>query len=124
MVIVCAGRIERPHVDAIKQFMDWLQFKEYKKNFVLIYNKSDLLTEAEKMENLVMMCNKFGVPTLNSLSRLKNGKWHSVKMNLAIGFPENATYESVKEDHEALYSAVVTNVKNRIPVDKRSCTIL
>jgi len=125
VVIVCSGRIELPHVEAIKQFMSWLQFNKYKKNFVLIYNKSDLLSESQRMENLLMMCSQFGVPSMNYADHLLVGDAkYAIQMNLAIGFPANASYDTIKKDHESWKWAATCDVNQRIPVDKASCTIL
>eukprot|EP00092_Neocalanus_flemingeri_P036942 GFUD01040216.1.p1 GENE.GFUD01040216.1~~GFUD01040216.1.p1 ORF type:complete len:429 (-),score=69.60 GFUD01040216.1:11-1297(-) len=124
VVIVCAGRIEGPHVQAIRQFMTWLQFSKYKENFVLVYNKSDLLSEQQKMENLLTMCSKFGVPMMNTYHSVENGRNLAIHMNLALGFPSNAPYEEVKKDHVSLVDAMTVPVMKRIPVDKTRCIIL
>ena len=128
VVIVCSGRIEKGHEDAIKQFMYWLSHSSYKKNFILIYGKSDTLSDEDKMKNLEAMCKKFEIPMMNDETYDdKDGQKHAVKMNLALGFPGNANYASVKEDHEALMDAMTApscGAARRIPVDKSSCTIL
>ena len=126
--VVCSGRIEREHVEAIKQFMNWLSFKDYKKNFAFIYNKSDGLTEAEKFQNLSYMCDVFDVDQSNSVRATteKSGGNFSVSLNMALGFPPNAEFESVQEDWYKLGNAVTLPRTNpiRIPVSKSSCTIL
>jgi hypothetical protein len=55
VIIICSGRIEGAHVEAIQQFMRWLSYEKYKQKFVLIHNKSDGLSEAEKLENISYM---------------------------------------------------------------------
>jgi len=105
--------------------MEWLQFRNYKDNFVLIYNKSDLLSEAQKMENLSLMCSKFEVPYSNRrIVHGPNGEKKSIRMNLAIGFPENASYQSIQEDYISMQLAAIDKAEARIPVDKSHCTIL
>ena len=37
VIIICSGRIEAVQVKAIKQCMEWLQFKTYKTNEGLFY---------------------------------------------------------------------------------------
>ena len=124
-MIVCSGRIEKQHAEAVKQFMKWLSYKEYKENFVLVYNKSDLLSPQEKIENLSAMCSKFEVPMNNQrVMNTKTGKNFAIKMNLALGFPPNADYETVKNDPLALWNAVGVPQNKRIPVEKSTCTIL
>ena len=58
VIIVCSGRIEGAHVEAIQQFMGWLSYEKYKQKFVLIHNKSDGLSEAEKLVNIAYMVNE------------------------------------------------------------------
>ena len=128
VVIVCSGRIEKGHEDAIKQFMKWLSHSSYKKNFVLVYGKADTLSEQQKIENCKAMCDKFQIPMMNdTIYYDENRQKHAVKMNLPLGFPPNANYADVEDDHKALLLALtapsMTQAK-RIPVDKSSCTIL
>ena len=126
VVIVCSGRIERPHVEAIKQFMRWLSYSEYKDNFVLIYNKSDLLSAQRKMENLASMCSQFRVPMTGQINKRVGSEWHTVKTSIALGFPPNANYATVKDDRDSLMLAVTVprDDEVRIPVDRSKCTIL
>ena len=128
VVIVCSGRIEGAHVEAIKQFMKWLQFEKYKQKFVFIYNKSDGLSEAKKVNNLAYMCNELGAdPTVVSGQYNASGNFKVWKLSLSLGFPPNAEYESIKEDFKFLQGAVSTPFpRQRIPVDKASkiCIIL
>ena len=128
VVIVCSGRIEGAHVEAIKQFMKWLQFEKYKKKFVFIYNKSDGLSEAEKENNLAYMCNELGAdPNVDTFTYDASGNLKTWKLSLALGFPPNAEYQTIKDDFITLQMAVGTPYpRQRIPVDKASkiCTIL
>ena len=131
VVIVCSGRIEKPHSDSIKQFMRWLHFEDFKGQFVFVYNKSDPLSLEEKTNNLLEMCNIFGADT-NQCSAVQDyitKEVLSINMNLTTGFPPGAGYEEVGEDHTNLTNACLCvpggNVKERrIPVDKSSCIIL
>ena len=45
VIIVLSGRIEDPHIQAIKQFLKWLNFDKLKStgSFLFIYNKADLI---------------------------------------------------------------------------------
>ena len=128
VVIVCSGRIEGAHVEAIKQFMKWLQFERYKQKFVFIYNKSDGLSEAEKENNLAYMCNELGAdPTAKTWTYDASGNRNDWKLSLSLGFPPNAKYETIKEDYICLQKAVSAQFpRQRIPVDKASqyCMIL
>jgi hypothetical protein len=60
VVIVCAGRIEKEHQNAVKQFTKWPQYEKYKPNFVFIYNKCESDDSATKEVNLLNMCEFFG----------------------------------------------------------------
>ena len=126
VIIICSGRIEGAHVEAIKQFMDWLSYVQYKKKFVLIYNKSDGLSEAEKLENIAYMVNELKGDPLCKTTFWENNEKVEVALNLPIGFPKGAAYLDVKKDHTKLIRATLTPFPEmRIPVDKNSlCTIL
>ena len=126
VIIVCSGRIEKNHEDSIKQFMEWLYFNKYKHNFSFIYNKSDGLSEAEKLENLTYMCDTLGAdPKATKFARfIGDTKAHTRKLNLALGFPPNVPYKSIKDDHINLKYVINTSVDKRIPVDKSKCVIL
>jgi hypothetical protein len=128
VIVICSGRIEGAHVKAIQRFMSWLSYEKYKQKFVLIYNKSDRDSEAEKVENIAYMVNELkGDPSAKTFMYFENGEVEEVKMNLAIGFPKGATYSNVERDHQRLlYATLAYLPKMRIPVDKKSslCTIL
>ena len=74
VIIVCSGRIEGTHQKAIRQFMDWLQFQKFKEKFVFIHNKSEALTEAQKIENIHSMCEIFGADTKSQAKRTQQCK--------------------------------------------------
>ena len=139
VIVVCSGRIEMKHQQAIQKFLKWLQYSDYKENFVFVYNKSDGLSEATKLTNLQFMCETFGVDTKNqaewagNLKEILEGKsnkivWHAIDQNLALGFPPGQDYETVQKDHKQLMRAtfaVPPRDEKRIPVMKgSSCTIL
>ena len=52
VIFICAGRIEKAHVESIKTFLSWLRYEKHPRNFVFIYNKVDSLTDSEKQANL------------------------------------------------------------------------
>ena len=124
VVIVCSGRIERGHVDSIKQFMKWLRFQEFKRKFVFIYNKSDTLDEATKLTNLAYMMNELEADPDSKVYWVPDGT--SIDLNLALGFPEGSKYEDVQDDCIKLTRAVlVPYPEERIPVPvDSSCSIL
>ena len=130
VVIVCAGRIEGAHVGAIKQFMDWLSYKndKYKKNFCFIYNKSDGLSEGEKMANLAHMLDKLEADSSAKIESLEmDGTVCTLNQNINLGFPSGASYRDVRECHETLLRATSGRSNtdfHRIPVNESSCTIL
>lgn len=130
IVIVCSGRIETQHVEAIKQFMDWLQYKKYKQKFSFIYNKTDGQTEDKKNANLQVMCEKLGVDTSQNVSVkvTEDGNLQAYNMTIAVGFPPKSRLTDVKCDIEKLNRATLTNRHPtvRIPVkaSETECTIL
>ena len=129
VVIVCSNRIERDHATAIKQFMGWLQYEQYKSNFVFIYNKADGLTEGEKKQNILAMTEILEASLTEGTVKSSNEtRAQKVKMNLALGFPPNATYSDIENDHTLLFDALTLDVslkgQSRIPVSESMCSIL
>ncbi len=126
VIVVCSGRIEKAHVDSIKQFMTWLQFESYKQKFCFIYAKSDTLTEDLKAENLAHLCHVLGAdPASAAIIQEGNGERFEIRMNLALGFPPGAEFAQIEADFEKLQNATLASYpEQRIPVDKSTCTIL
>ena len=142
VVIVCSGRIEKPHSDSIKKFLKWLSFSEYKDNFVFIYNKADQQSSHESVANLATMCNMFGVDATetNRWRDTETGETISIDMNLTTGFPPGASFDEIERDHTAFTRALLCEgrkeeeptqnlmgflkANRRIPVDKTKCRIL
>ena len=128
VVVVCSGRIQNTHIEAIKQFMKWLKYTQHKNKFAFIYSKCDGQTEHKKSINLLTMCEKLGVDTSKNVVKLFNpdGTKDLVNMNCAIGFPPNASYEQVEKDlHTLVFAALSYSTKSRIPVTREStCNIL
>ena len=132
IVIVCSGRIEKCHSESIKQFLDWLNFKNYRDKFVFVYNKADMQSQDDRINNLLEMCSIFGANINQCTIQKRNDEDLLIKMNLTTGFPPSVRYREVREDHMNLTSACLCltnlpggNVKERrIPVDKSSCIIL
>ena len=61
VVVVCSGRVESHHVQAISQFMKWLHYKKHRNQFVFVYNKADHCdSEEEKAENVTGMLELLG----------------------------------------------------------------
>jgi len=134
VVIVCSGRIEGDHIKAITNFMAWLKYEKYKKNFVFIYNKCENLTSAEKKKNLLDLSDLLGAEYIdgNVLERTRDGKQKKMKHFLAVGFPPRASYDEIKEDYEDLNHALLWDIDQlngveglkRIPVEEKWCSIL
>merc|ERR1711864_44027 len=61
VVIVLSGRIENATAEAIRQYMDWMQYAKHPKNFVFVYNKCEDMTEVEKTNCLEIVCEMLGV---------------------------------------------------------------
>ena len=125
IIIICSGRIEAVQVKAIKQCMEWLQFKTYKTKFSFIYNKSDQLTDAEKINNLGYMCEKLDADLTTKFDEERDGFIYQTKLNQPLGFPREAKYEDVKNDLKNLMAITLADTSERICFDQKSgCTIL
>ena len=48
VIIVCSGRIEKGHLDSIKEIMKWLKLEKYQDNVVLVYTKCENMTQSKK----------------------------------------------------------------------------
>ena len=129
VVVVCSGRIESNHVQAIQQFLKWLRYKKNRSQFVFVYNKADHCdSEEEKQENVVGMMELLGAKqvTRTVTDDLQEGRESEVRACISTGFPKKATYEEVAEDYAKLWMAATYDDKkyDRIQVSKDSCSIL
>ena len=127
VLIVCSGRIENHHAQAIKQFMKWLQYDKNKKRFCFIYNKSDMLTEGEKVTCLLKMCEMLGADTTDDAVIWMEGDQKRVfKQNLNLGFPPMAEYKQIETDMNKLTRAAFAHETRhpRIHLEKSLCSIL
>ena len=123
VIVVCSGRIEGNHVEAIKQCLEWLLYTTYREKFVFIYNKSDRLTDAEKLTNLAYMCNVLGADP-NSYT-IWESTGYRINRNLALAFPPEASYDEIRKDHTSLTDAALAPFpRERIPLKKSACVIL
>lgn len=144
VLIVCSGRIERDHVAAIKQIMEWLKYDDgyYNWNFTFLYNKADQMLPAQRERNLITMCSLLGVG-----NHAFRDQWHKknmpsvnlrgedpgderiglvFNMKIACGFPPQATYAEIESDlHILLDNMFIPGAQNRrIPVEDTWCSIL
>ena len=129
VVIVCSGRIETHHVQAVRQFMKWLQYKNHRNQFIFIYNKADHCdSEEQKVENVAGMLELLGAKqvTRTVTDDLEEGQENEVKAGISTGFPKKASYEEIAEDYNKLWRATTYDDKkyDRIKVSKESCSIL
>ena len=126
VVVVCSGRIEAAHARAIKRFLSWLKYSQYKDKFMFIYNKAEGLTKEEKAFNMLQMCELLGVDGASDIGVRRDNAAIEMKNVMATGFPPGADYETIKEDLETfkLGIACLGDTMPRIPVEKRTCFIL
>jgi GTP-binding protein EngB required for normal cell division len=129
VVVVCSGRIESHHVQAIQQFLKWLQYKKHRNQFVFIYNKADHCdSEEQRVENVAGMLELLGAKqvTRTMTDDLEEGRQEEVKAGLSTGFPKKATYEEIEDDYNKLWRAITYDDRkyDRIQVSKESCSIL
>ena len=115
VIIVCSNRLEDVQVKAITQCMDWLKFKDHKKKFSFILNKSDNLTENEKMESLAFICDKLDADLTMCSSEERNGLTYQIPLNQALGFPRGAKYQEVEDSLKTLIDITLAETK---PVER------
>ena len=130
VVIICSGRIEKTTADAIKQYMSWMEYQTHKKNFVFIYNKCDDMTEADKEESLLAMCELLQADMeVEDIVDNPDGSRRTRKYVLATAFPPCAEYSDVEEDLNTIKETIFARPKTRIMLKARnnnvpSCNII
>ena len=118
VLIICAGRIENVQVSAIKDCMKWLQFDQYREKFSFIYNKSECLTEMQKIKNLTYMCDKLDADLTTRFTDERSGAPKKTKLNHALGFPrdeEGRHSEYTKKTEENLETLMAITLANPKP---------
>ena len=141
VVIVCSGRIETYHQQAIKKFMCWLQYSKYKPNFLFIYNKCDGMDEGQQMISLSHFCTLLEIDTsvMNTLyyadANSKTTVSSSLPTSFTLSVPPNKPYEEVRNKINYVTSLLKVPTyekrssqsfedRTRIPLNASSCTIL
>ena len=129
VIIVCSGRMENNHVQSIKQFMKWLQYKKYRNQFIFIYNKADHCdSEEERVDNVIGMIELLGARQITREIRddLKQGQRNQVQACISTGFPKRAQFHLIEKDYHKLWRATTydDNKYERMPLSKNSCLIL
>lgn len=121
VIILSSNRLEAVQVKAISQCMDWLKFKDHKKKFSFILNKSDNLTENEKMESLAFICDKLDADLTTSFEEKRGDLTYQIPLNQAFGFPRNAKYEEVEDSLKNLIAITLAEIEpeNRIELHPR-----
>ena len=127
VIIVCTNRLEAVQVKAITQCMDWLKFKGHKEKFSFILNKSENLTENEKMESLAFICDKLDADLTKCFEGKRCGLKYKIPLNQALGFPRNANYQEVENSLKNLLDITLADTMphKRIEIHPRgsSCVI-
>ena len=142
VVIVCSGRLENAHKDAIKQFMLWLDYKKHQNNFCFVHSKCDGMEEGQKLRSLSTVCGELGIDTSITNQKIAADTLadsvtlsSTVQMVNTFGFPPKASFEEIHEDLQLLQDCVIncpvyqkdTDQRERIKIkaDEGSwCTIL
>lgn len=128
VVIVCSGRIESNHVDAIKQFMQWLNYKKYHKRFCFFLNKCESLDKSKRNLNLLDMCEILGIEygKNNVEVQPEIGVFKTINLTAAMGFHPDPSWEKDKECLRTLVWSTLSEHPRwkRIPLDSSNCTIL
>jgi GTP-binding protein EngB required for normal cell division len=142
VVIVCSGRLEKAHQDSIMQFMKWLKYDSYKKNFAIVYNKCDGWDEGKRLESLSEVCSMLGVDTTVTNYNGRTSLRSPIPMVNALGFHPKAPFQEIEDDLRTLFDSVIIPTysdtekgkeslgndkevrRQRIPICKQSCTII
>ena len=131
VIVCCSGRLEAEHKNSIKQFMDWLDYKNNKEHFGFFSTKSDTMTEDQKQHSLIRLCDSLEIDSKNELiETLHNGRQIEMKPVNAIAFPPYATSTEVAINRQKLMriAMVPPSIKvgsgHRIQVKESSCVIL
>ena len=132
VVICCSGRMEAEHRNSIKQFMEWLKYKNHKQHFVFFYTKTDRMTEEEKQRNLFRICESLELDNHSTFEfdqhvKEKEIKTLQIKLVNAIAFDPYASSKDISINREKLMKAALApnlDGDGRIQVSEKSCTIL
>jgi len=132
VIICCSERMEADHKKSIIQFMDWLKYKKHMANFGFFYTKSDGLSEGEKQDNLLRICDSLDINgQMNFVHYNKqSGANEEVKLVNAISFAPNASSEEISLNRNKLMKltlappSILVGSQSRIPVSESNCTIL
>ena len=147
VIIVCSGRIEKGHLDSIKEIMKWLKLENYQDNVALVYTKCENMNQGKKLtelsskfnNNIKIKCAKFflvDIPEVCDKFKLSMEKqWTLVQSgvaitpNMAVAFTPGCQFEDIRKDYENFVFAAINGAqegdkRKRIPVDKSFCNIL
>lgn len=137
VVIVCAGRLEKPQEEAIRQVMVWLDYKNYPTNFSLLYTKCDGMDQAQRAKSLAEVAARLELfpgqlipdaanPTPGNLIRGGDlGSVNLVSLQQAIALPAHVSYEEIQDDLGRALDAVFLPSKRSIPLKvPATCMIL
>ena len=114
VVIVCAGRIEKDHKNAVKQFTKWLQYENHKQNFVFIYNKCEEDDLAAREINMLQMCEDFGA---DMSVQEEHPLYTKIKKPiLALGLKPGLELNEVKSDLIKFRELVLSEPTSKIEV--------
>eukprot|EP00092_Neocalanus_flemingeri_P071690 GFUD01088148.1.p1 GENE.GFUD01088148.1~~GFUD01088148.1.p1 ORF type:complete len:655 (-),score=157.51 GFUD01088148.1:124-2088(-) len=118
VAIVCSGRIERAHKEAVKNIMNWLDYEHNKENFVFLYNKSDSDSEDTRQQNLVIMCEEFDISIEQTVNiHSPNGSSLPVKCVQALGLKPGLELAEVASDLTNFRRLLISEPTSRINVN-------
>ena len=116
VLVVCFDRITPPHVESIQQFLELLQFKKHKSNFVFVYSKCDGASEEEREENLEAM-----VDMLDNDADENDDDPEKITTALP---PGSELTEETEANLTNLKNIVLSQSSKRISVDKKFCKMM
>ncbi len=130
MLIVVSGRLQKEHQESIKKILGWLGYdpkalKGPSFSVFFIYTKCDGQTEEKKQQNLLRVCDLLGAISNNGMAfKDANGTVREANNALALGFPPQAPFCEIKDDHEKLMFNTFDIPTEPIAMRKSMCTIL
>eukprot|EP00435_Cladocopium_sp_Y103_P017171 s620_g4.t1 len=139
VVVICAGRIETNHTEAIGRIIDWLRFSSYECQFTFIYNKVDQMEIPEREPSAKAMLALLGVEsTMLARGTPRNGDRVRFPLGapmcemppqipkcIMTGFPK-AEFEVLRSDLAMAVDSIFAAPKEgqRIPVHESWSSIL
>ena len=109
VVICCSGRLEAVHKESIKQYMDWLNYKDNKAHFVFFYTKTDGMREEDKQVSLLRICESLGIDSQSEFMHIHTDKRRElIELVNTLSFAPNASDDDISENRNKLMKTTMS----------------